>query len=79
MSSRLRMLAVGIKHNNNFKVARHFLVYHAEDLTLVPEDVMDDAIRIEEIENKRAQRRKILTITKALILLNKCFLKIASE
>ena len=55
LASRLRMLSTGIKENN-FKVARHVLVYHAQDHSLVPEEVLDDAIRIEEIEHKRAQR-----------------------
>jgi hypothetical protein len=55
LASRLRMLTVGVKENT-WRAARHFLVYHHEDMSLVPESMMDDVLRIEEIESRRAKK-----------------------
>ena len=52
IASRLRMLTVGLE-KNTWRAARHFLVYHTQDLSLIPEDMMDDVLRIEKIEAKR--------------------------
>ena len=52
LASRLRMLTVGLE-KNTWRAARHFLVYHTQDLSLIPEDMMDDVLRIEKLEAKR--------------------------
>ena len=55
LASRLRMLTVGIQ-KSTWKAAKHFLVYHHEDLSLVPEGMMDAALKIEELELKREKK-----------------------
>ena len=51
LASRLRMLTVGLT-KGTWRAARHFLVYHTQDLSLVPEEMLEDTLRIEELENK---------------------------
>ena len=55
LASRLRYLTAGID-KNCFKAARHFLVYHMEDTSLVSEAMMDQALRIEENDQRRQKR-----------------------
>ena len=55
LASRLRYLTAGID-KNCFKAARHFVVYHVEDTSLVSESMMDQALKIEENENRREKR-----------------------
>ena len=55
LALRLRMLTVGIE-KGAWKAARHFLVYHMADMSLVSDELMDDAIRIEAAESKREKK-----------------------
>ena len=55
LASRLRYLTAGID-KNCFRAARHFLVYHVEDSSLVSEAMMDQALKIEENEARRQRR-----------------------
>ena len=55
LASRLRMLTVGIEKGAR-KAARHFLVYHMADMSLVSDELMDDAIRIEAAESRREKK-----------------------
>ena len=55
LASRRRHLTAGID-KKCFKAARHFLVYHMEDTSLVSEAMMDQALRIEENDQRRQKR-----------------------
>ena len=52
------MLTVGIE-KGTWRAARHFLVYHGQDLSLVPEELMDEALKIEATEARREKRLAI--------------------
>ena len=55
LASRLRMLTTGIE-KGTWKAARHFLVYHTQDLSLIPEELMDEALKIEAAEARWEKR-----------------------
>ena len=55
VASRLRYLTSGIQ-TKCFAAAKHFLVYHYEDMSLTPEGMLDAALKIEELEKGRADR-----------------------
>ena len=55
LASRLRYFTSGIQ-KDCFQAARHFLVYHYEDMALVPEPLMDAVLKVEELEHSRQER-----------------------
>ena len=55
LASRLRYITSGVE-TKCFKAARHFLVYHYEDNSLVSESMMDAALEIEKAEQSREER-----------------------
>ena len=52
LASRLRMLTAGIEEGT-WAAARHFLVYHTQNLSLVPTELMDEALKIEVADQRR--------------------------
>ena len=52
LASRLRMLTVGLD-KGTWDIARRFLVYQNQDISLVPDEMMDEAMRIDNLEKKR--------------------------
>ena len=46
------MLTVGLD-KGTWDIARRFLVYHNQDMSLVPDEMMDAALRIDNLERKR--------------------------
>ena len=55
LASRLRMLTVGIE-KGTWRAARHFLVYQYQELSLVPDELVDEALKIEAAEKRREKR-----------------------
>ena len=52
LSSRLRMITAGIE-KGTWGLARRFLVYHQADMSLISDELMDEAIKIDTEEKKR--------------------------
>ena len=52
LASRLRMIATGVE-KRAWGLARRFLVYHQQDMSLIPDELMDEAIKIDAEEKKR--------------------------
>ena len=52
LASRLRMLTVGLD-KGTWGVARRYLVYHNQDLSLVSDELLDEALKIDAMEKKR--------------------------
>ena len=52
IASRLRMLTAGIE-KGTWSLARRFLVYHQQDLSMVSDELMDEALKVEAAEKKR--------------------------
>ena len=52
IASRLRMMTAGIERGT-WALARRFLVYHQQDLTMVSDELMDEALKVEALEKKR--------------------------
>ena len=52
IASRLRMMAAGIERGT-WTLARRFLVYHQQDLTMVSDELMDEALKVDALEKKR--------------------------
>ena len=56
LSSRIRMLTAALEQGGSkgaFKLARHFLVYHTQDLSLCSNAMYDEALKIEARAAKR--------------------------
>ena len=53
-ASRLRMLTAGIE-KGTWSMARRFLVYHQQDLSMVSDELMDEALKVEAAEMKRGK------------------------
>ena len=52
LASRLRMLTVGLD-KGTWGVARRYLVYHNQDISLVSDELLDEALKIDAMEKKR--------------------------
>ena len=52
LASRLRMLTAGIE-KGAWQLARRFLVYHQPDMSLISDELMDEALKIDAEEKKR--------------------------
>ena len=52
LASRLRMIATGVERGT-WGLARRFLVYHQQDMSLIPDELMDEAIKVDAEEKKR--------------------------
>ena len=52
IASRLRMITAGIERGT-WALARRFLVYHQQDLTMVSDELMDEALKVDALEKKR--------------------------
>ena len=52
LSSRLRMITAGIA-KGTWGLARRFLVYHQADMSLISDELMDEAIKIDTEGKKR--------------------------
>ena len=52
LASRLRMITVGLDQKT-WGVARRFLVYHNQDHSLVPDELMDEALKVDAAMKKR--------------------------
>ena len=52
LASRLRMLTAGIE-KGAWPLARRFLVYHQPDMSLISDELMDEALKIDAEEKKR--------------------------
>jgi hypothetical protein len=55
LASRLRMLTMGIE-KGTWRAARHLLVYEYKDVSLNPEELVDDVLKIEASEVRREKR-----------------------
>ena len=52
LASRMRMLTAGLE-KGTWGLARRFLLYHQADLSLVSDELMDEALKIDVLEKKR--------------------------
>ena len=52
LSSRLRMLTTGVE-KGTWGLARRFLVYHQGDMSLVSDELMDEALKVDALEKRR--------------------------
>ena len=52
LASRMRMLTAGIE-KGTWNLARRFLVYHQADMSLISDELMDEALKIDSEEKKR--------------------------
>ena len=52
LASRLRMITAGVERGT-WALARRFLVYHQQDLTMVSDELMDEALKVDALEKKR--------------------------
>ena len=52
LASRLGMITVGLD-KGTWGVARRYLVYHNQDLSLVSDELLDEALKIDAMEKKR--------------------------
>ena len=55
LASRLRMLTAGLEMGD-MGLAKHFLVYHDRDLSLVSDALLDEALNIQDRASKRAKK-----------------------
>ena len=55
LASRLRMLTMGIE-KGTWRAARHLLVYEYKDVSLNPEELVDDVLKIEAAEIRQEKR-----------------------
>jgi hypothetical protein len=56
LASRIRYITAGLEKKGSFKLSRHFLVYHTQDLSLVSDSLVDEALKIEDRDQKRQKR-----------------------
>ena len=52
LASRERMLTAGIERGT-WNLAKRFLVYHQQDLSMVSDELMDEALKVDAAEKKR--------------------------
>ena len=52
LASRLRMIAAGVERGT-WALARRFLVYDQKDLTMVSDELMDEALKVDALEKTR--------------------------
>ena len=52
LASRLRMLTAGLERGT-WNLARRFLVHHQQDLSMVSDELMDEALKVDAAEKKQ--------------------------
>ena len=52
LASRLRMITAGLE-KGTWGLARRFLVYHQQDMSLISDELMDEALKVDALEEKR--------------------------
>ena len=52
LASRLRMITAGVE-KGTWGLAKRFLVHHQADLSLVSDELMDEALKVDALEKRR--------------------------